>query len=229
MFEWLTNAISLVGDVASSVLSYVGGALPPLEDVSLVKLEKSLADIDKRFPKNLQLQGYAFDRTSNDCLGLYPEDTDFSVFAPAPILPTEPPRLKVSRPDTTRYLSTSQQAFVKTIEEGLKRQDTDSFLIDIATLDTHEAFFLGQCDDGSVIGRLAAAVNAVPEGKRLVIRFLTGSIKNKQEGINKLGDNYQKIFWPEVKSGDTTTSMPIITRPNTELYVGFYSPDFKYV
>jgi hypothetical protein len=232
MFEWFTkakSAFSFVSDIAWSFAGYVGGALPPLEDVSLVKLEKSLADIDKLFPKNLQLQGYAFDRTSNDCLGLYPEDTDFSVFAPAPILRTEPPRLKVVRPSTTRYLSTSQQAFVKTIEEGLKRQDTDSFLIDLATLDVHKAFFLDQCDDGSVIGRLAAAVNAVPEGKRLVIRFLTASVNTKQAGINKVEQEFHKIFWPEVKSGDSKTSMPIITRPNTELYVGFYSPDFKYV
>jgi hypothetical protein len=229
MFEWLTNGMRLIGDVASSIFSYTGGALPPLEDVSLVKLEKAMADVDKLFPKNLQLQGYAFDRTNNDCLGLYPEDPDFSVFAPAPILPTEPPRLKVSRPDKTRYLSTSQQAFIKTIEEGLKRQDTDSFLIDLASLDTHNEFFLAQCDDGSVIGRLAAAVNAVPEGKRLVIRFLSGSIGNKDDGVGQVRDRYQKIFWPEVESGGTTTSKPIITRPNTELYVGFYSPDFKYV
>jgi hypothetical protein len=195
---------SFVGDVARSLISYTGGSLPSLEDVSLDKLENAISNIDKAFPENIRLKGYAFERTTNDCLGLYPKDNDFTVFAPAPIilLPTDPPKLKVSILQHTRYLSTAQQAFVKTIEEGLKRQDTDTVLIDLATLDTHENFFLGQCDDGSVIGRLAAAVNAVSEKKRVVIRFLSGKIGDREEGHAQLRDRYLKIFWPEVENGE---------------------------
>lgn len=221
------------------------GQQPPLEDITLDKLEKWLSDINAKFPNtadyNLDLKSISFDKTYNVSLGLPPNATDesynseknctagtmhYTVFSPGRFL------LEDQFKKPTPYLSPSQDAFIQVLTEGLKRDDTNSILIDVATLAPAPEYFTSMSDDGrSVIGERAKAVDMLKQtapNKEVTIRLLVGDqssaklTDNKspsfQDRFEKMRKRYEDIFW--------NSGQPRFTNSKATLYVGFYCPDF---
>ena len=213
-------------------------------DVSLDGLEKWLSDLDDQFPAkpaDLKLKGHSFDRSSNESLGLSGQASDFTVFMPSNVLSLRNKDPDFISKELKAFPSTTQKAFKDVVDTGLKRKDTDTVLIDIATLAPEMQYFL-QGGDASVIRSLAGLVKGL-EGKKVVIRLLVGDEKivaNNDEMDKRwdlpedygksLKKRYEEIFWStdfkhEAKASPQYT--PIFEYSDVTLYVGYYCPDFR--
>lgn len=208
-------------------------------DISLDGIEKWLSDLDNKFkfPTDLRLKGLSFDRSNNESLGLPGDASDFTVFMPSK-------SLEIRNKEST-FPSATQKAFKDVIQEGLRRKDTSTVLIDVATLAPQMQYFIqgeARGENASVINSLAKAVDEL-NGKKVVIRLLVGVEKlspNKDE-VDKRWDlpgnyedslkkRYEEIFWStDIKHepGVSPKYRPIFKHPDVTLYVGYYCPDFQ--
>jgi hypothetical protein len=188
---------------------------PALQDISLDKLEKSLSDLDSKFPEKIRLRQVSYDRASNEMLGFPNGSTDFTVFMPSKDL--------TIRNRVGPFPTDSQQAFMDVVSLGLERTDTKIILIDIASLGV-DGIYLNREDDKSVIMNVAKALEKLGETnpkRPVVIRMLLGG-SDMGKTWKDLKEPYESFFW----SGLEGNKERRIKHPNATLYVGHYCPDF---
>ena len=239
MAPW-TGLSNWVGSVAKemekAMEKTVAGSPPELEDISLEKIEKWLLHLDDQFPDKIKLKGVSFDRSNNEFLGFPVEGSDpnadasdFTVFMPSKLLSV--------RNAQSAFPTSIQEAFIDVVKQGLKRIDTNTVLIDMATM-VPSGWFFNNGGDASVMNSIAKAVDSLDHQKKVVIRLLVGDdgasrreTKGRAEDTtwdetkswDAIKGTYEDIFW-SMSDGRYT---PKFQHPNATVYVGYYCPDFQ--
>ena len=183
---------------------------------SINDLESLLKKLDSTAAPESRLEGYAFEKTFNESLGLSGNVADFVVFIPWRSWP------QATFKDT-HYPSALQEAFKDVLSKGA---DKSNCFLDIVTLNPHEIFFNESTDPqnpvDSVAHALAEVIDQTDDSVTPIIRLLAGSEDNKtaDQFWNDNRKKFENIFWRDGK--------PLVKKnKKAKLYVGYYSPSFK--
>ena len=192
---------------------------------SLNDLEDRLRKLDATAPKDTRLEGIAFEKSYNDKLGLptLPAvdgeeiSPDFLVWFPWRNWKTWPDKDKKA-PDTT-YPSAVQAAFKDVLRAG---SDPSKCFIDLLTLNPAAEFF-NEGQTKSVANAIADIVNKTDDSVQTVIRFLAGTEDNIEADTiwSQNKEKFEQMFW--------RNGQPLIDKnKKAKLYVGYYSPSFRF-
>jgi hypothetical protein len=208
---------------------------PPNNQTPIDLLEAALIKNDPRTEGLLNGDEpyVSYSKTYNESLGFptHPSRKDYAVLIPFgdwSNLPDQKPKDTTKKPDRIKAGTPSalEEAFKDVLSFGGEAVKGEPYFIDITHLwageGPWEKFFTEEDKDGQSIAKtLDRVIGPASSITNVVIRFLVGVPSANWD------ENGQSNFWAKEEVKYREIFKKYIKRPNTTIYVGHYSPNFK--